>query len=374
MKTYRLFIFIALFLVGGTSLAQEIIHLGRSPYALLRGDAFTATADDAYTLFYNPAGLARNGMGVQASLLNPGVGVTNALKEIDRFEDFPDSDPVLITERLLGFPVYIQAGIFPALKMGPFGFSLYQSTKTSMVIRNAINPVMDIDYRSDKGFVFGFGHSFSFSGKRDKVGQGLSLGASIKLIKREGIKGKFDLFGTKLLSIINAGVEDISSLRDGLGFSEGKGWGVDLGAQYIIRSKFSELSFGFSVLDVGGTDFKRTAGTGEVQEQEMYINSGIAWKQDFGHVDYTLAVDLHPLNIDMDFGRKFHLGLELGMPFVKLITGWSEGYISYGAEVDLQLVKITLGFYGVELGAKFKQEQGKRAVLFLSLFDFSFDG
>lgn len=45
----------------------------------------------------------------------------------------------------------------------------------------------------------------------------------------------------------------------------------------------------------------------------MNIASGVAFKQDFKIIDYTLSADLHPLNYDMDFTQKLHLGAELGL-------------------------------------------------------------
>ena len=82
--------------------AKEIVWLGRSAKALLMGDAWTALAnDDEMTLFYNPASLGANS-SVGFNLINPKLGATNALDELDRFEDFPSGDAGAISERLLG--------------------------------------------------------------------------------------------------------------------------------------------------------------------------------------------------------------------------------------------------------------------------------
>ena len=40
--------------------AREVYYTLRSPKALLMGDAYTTLAEDDYTLFYNPAILARH--------------------------------------------------------------------------------------------------------------------------------------------------------------------------------------------------------------------------------------------------------------------------------------------------------------------------
>jgi hypothetical protein len=61
------------------------------------------------------------------------------------------------------------------------------------------------------------------------------------------------------------------------------------------------------------------------------------------------------------------------MPLVSAFGGWSEGYFSYGASIKLWPIKLTTGFYGVETGTKYRQQQAKRFILYLSLFDFSID-
>ncbi|PIK16583.1 hypothetical protein [Halobacteriovorax sp. JY17] len=362
-----LFIFLSSLPIFG----QEVIHLGRSSKALLLGDAYTARADDEFTLFYNPAALGRN-TGVEISPLNPQIGVTNALDEVDRFKDFPKSDAAAIADRLLGFPVYIQAGAFPGLKMATFGFNLFAQTRTSLLLQNAIHPLLDIDYRVDRGFVAGFAFNFG-KGKKAKTGMRSSIGISLKHTQREGLSGVYDLFGTELLSKIESNVESVDDIRNALGWSKGKAWGVDIGFEQVWKSSFSELSWGASILDVGGTKFRKVSGDVDIPEQEMFVNTGVNWKQNFGIVAYSLSADLHPLNVYMPFARKLHLGLELDLPFVSLLGGYSEGYVSYGLEVRLWPFKLIAGFYSNELGVEYKESEGKRAVFQLNLFDIDID-
>lgn len=363
---------IVLFFILFTSIpifGQEVIHLGRSSKALLLGDAYTARADDEFTLFYNPAALARNS-GLEVSPLNPQLGVTNALDELDRFEDFPSSDASAIADRLIGFPVYIQLGAFPGLKMASFGFNLFAQTRTSLLMQNSIHPQIDIDYRVDRGFVAGF--AFNLGGS-SKSGMRSSLGISLKHSQREGVSGTFDLFGTELLNKIQDGVESVDDIRNALGWSEGKAWGVDIGFEQAWKSTFSELTWGASILDVGGTRFRRTSGTADIPIQEMFVNAGVNFKQNFGIVAYSLSADIHPINSYLPFSRKLHLGLELDLPFVSLLGGISEGYVSYGLEVRFWPIKLIAGFYSSELGVNFKESEGKRAVFQINFFDIDID-
>jgi hypothetical protein len=365
----RIFLFITLFLSIEVS-AKEIIHIGRSTKALLLGDAYTARADDEFTLFYNPAALGRNS-GVEISPLNPQLGVTNALDEVDRFKDFPSNDPVAISDRLLGFPVYLQAGVFPGLKMATFGFNLFAQSRTSFLLQNQTHPFLDLDYRVDRGFVAGF--AFNFGNTSKGSGRRTSFGISLKHSQREGVKGLFDLFGTDLLTKIANNSTGIDEIRNSIGWSKGKAWGVDLGFEQAFKTSHSEFTWAASVLDVGGTNYRRVSGTADIPEQDMFINVGTNWKQNMGPFAYSLSMDLAPLNIYMPFMRRLHAGLEIEVPFVSFLGGYSEGFVSYGAEIRLWPIKILAGFYSAEAGVELKEFESKRAVIQINLFDVDID-
>ena len=379
MKKSLIFLFIA---ASFGLEAQEVGYIGRSPRAQLMGDAFTAIADDDYTLFYNPAALGRN-KGVSFTPINISVGGTNVLDDPDKFKDFPKKDPSAIADRILNYPVSVQASAFPGLKMANFGFNLFASSKTNMVLRNAIHPALDIDYRYDRGFIAGYAYNLGSGAYSSRIkksaktkitsGRRISFGLAVKHINREGMNDQYDLFGTTLLNKINSGSTDINELKKALGYSEGKAWGVDLGTEIAYSSGRNLFTAGLSVLDIGDTQFTKTEGTGAVPKQEMSINTGVAFKQDYGLFDYTLAADIRPINSSIDFARKFHLGTEISFPVITFNAGWSEGYVSYGGSIKFWPVKLTAGFYGVEVGSKFKEQEAKRFIVYLSLFDFSFD-
>lgn len=371
-----------LVLSTAAAISQEIAYIGRSPRAQLMGDAYTAVADDEYTLFYNPATLGRN-KGVTLTPLNPSIGGTNVLSDTDRFKNFPKKDPAGIANKILNYPVSLQASAFPGFKMSSFGMSLFATSKTNMVLRNAIHPILDVDYRYDRGFIAGFAHNIgsgAFASKIKKsskqkitTGQRVSFGIAVKHISREGMSDQYDLFGTTLLNKINSGSTSMSDLKEALGYSKGKAWGVDLGTEYAYSRGRGLFTAGFSILDIGDTRFTKTEGTGDVPKQDMTVNAGVAYKEDFGLFDYTLSADLRPLNSTEAFARKFHFGSEFSFPLITLNAGWSEGYVSYGGSIKLWPVKLTAGFYGVEVGSKFKEQEAKRFIVYISLFDFSFD-
>ena len=361
----------------------EFSYLNRSQQALLMGDAFTAVADDENTLFYNPAALGRHS-GVSLSLFKPNFEFPDIVqKDIgfdgfnlglsDRFEDWPN-EPAAITDRILGFPLYLQVGATPTIKVGSFGLSLFAVSKTNMVLENAIHPILDLSYRLDRGFIMGY--AFGLGKKpKGKKGNGhfSSLGISLKSVNRQGLEGDFDLFGTELLEIISNS-DSYKEIRRNLGYSKGSGFGLDLGWESNYYAGNTRMGFGVSLLDVGGTKFKKSEGISEVPDQEMSLNTGLAFEQKFGFFDYTLSADYH--NVIDPYTpaiSKLKLGARLDFPIVDLFMGWNGGYMSYGLGVEAFFFKIMLGFYGIEIGQKFRQREGERVVLSISLLEFHFD-
>jgi hypothetical protein len=338
------------------------------------GDAFTSLASDDYTLFYNPAALART-TGIGFKFFNFDLGFSDYYHDQEKFKNIP-STAAGISNRFLGYPIYVHLGTTPTIKMMGFGFSLLANNTTTLVLRNAITPLFDIDYRYDRGFVLGYAYTLgTFSkGKKDANGSGTSIGMSVKHINREGLKGTYHLFGTNLISKINsADSGNMSGILESLGYSKGTGWGVDTGVLQTYKNGFSETALGLSILDVADTRFRKTSGTELIPRQDMSVNFGASFKQDYKVFDYTFALDVHPLNDPMDFQRKLHLGFQFGLPLVRAFAGLNAGYVSYGLQLRFWPISILAGFYSAEIGAEFKQEEAKRAILYLSLFDFSFD-
>lgn len=141
------------------------------------------------------------------------------------------------------------------------------------------------------------------------------------------------------------------------------------------RSGNSQFVIGLSALDITGTKFKEEKTTDNLQVSDIrdQINLGMAAGQNFGLFHYILSADVRALNDEMDFARRLRLGLQAGIPGLKILAGLNSGYYSYGASVDLAFMRLTAGFYDMEIGSSYKQVKSRRFIVYLSLFDFSFD-
>ncbi len=379
MKLIFIFVFFLFHINLSKLFAKEVRHLVRSPRALLMGDAYTSLVEDEYILFYNPAAIGKT-FGVYLTPLNVDLGVTNFYDDQAKFKNLPKTAPG-IASRFMGYPIYLHAGYNPGFRFGPFAFNYYLSNTSSMVMHNIVHPFIDIDYRYDRGFTFGFAYTIGKSAKKNyktkkkttPTGRRTSFGFSTKFISRESIAENISLYSTTLLNQIATSGGDTAALKRALGFSKGDGWGGDLGIEHAITHGSTELTAAFSILDVANTRINRHEGTRKIPVQEMSVNSGISFKQDFTILDYSFSLDLHPLNQNIDFMRKLHMGFQLGLPLVRAYAGLSEGYVSYGLGLRLWPIEILAGVYSVELGTKYKDQQGKRALIYINLLDFSFD-
>lgn len=156
---------------------------------------------------------------------------------------------------------------------------------------------------------------------------------------------------------------------------KGQGWGFDAGFEHVLKSANSQFVLGLSALDITGTEFKVAKNPDNLKVANIrdQVNLGMAFGQDYKIFHYILSTDIRALNEEMDFGKRVRVGAEVGLAGLSLMAGVNSGYYSYGATLDLFIMKLTAGFYDVEIGSKYKQVQSKRLILFLSLFDFSFD-
>lgn len=361
----RVLLFFILFF--SKAYASEVIHLVRSSKALLMGDAFTSLANDDFTLFYNVAALAEN-EGIHIYPINPYAASTNLLKseDRDRLQNIDRNDINDIVDNLLNFPVFVQGGINPGLKMGSIGFNIIYNGSGRVNVRNATHPKAEIISRYDRGFVFGGAIDFN-SG----IGT-TSVGISLKYIWRDGQQGFYDLYEANTFEDISDPDCGKDCIKETLGYAKGSGFGFDAGFLHIKQiDENSQFRVGLSFLDIGDTTFS-SDGPNPVPTQEMFINFGMAYVFRNGSFNWTLSADLHPINGLVSIGRQVHVGGEIGFDIFQLIAGFNGGYFSVGAELDLKIVKAIAGIYDIEIGGGYRNELAKRMLLYIGLLEVKF--
>lgn len=370
MKKFLLFFFLTVPFAH----AFDYPYTMRSAQGLLMGDAFTAVNDDDFTLFYNPASLARHKRDFTFYPINPQFNGTNILKDMDRFQNVGDT-PESMADALMGYPAHASAGIAPGFKLFNVGVSFLASESYDVLLRNRAHPMLDLDMRSDKGLLIGVGIPVGTSriNRKSQSGQQTSIGFTGKYIERTGIRDTLALTGPVVLESL--GRDELNKLLNSLGRVKGVGYGFDAGIEHVVRNGSTQFVFGLSALDITGTDFTeaKTVDNLQVADIRDQVNFGMAAGQDFGLFHFIISADVRSLNDEMEMGRRLRFGAQLGIPGLKLLAGVNSGYYSYGAQVNLAFMKLTAGFYDMEIGPRYKQIKSNRFIISLSLFDFSFD-
>lgn len=348
-------------LLAGNQLGSYYIK--RSPKGLLLGDAYVARPEDDHVLFYNPASLARND-SMSVSLINMSFDSNDILHDKDRFNNFADT-PQEIVGQYLNYPLHANAGTVPGIRLFNFAFSLIYNVEANAVVSNKINPVIDLNYRYDNGFIMGAGFPIAKSG----CGK-FSIGTSAKYLKRSGIDDRFAVVGTRILDAIKDGNEARDVLHD-LGMATDKAWGFDFATEYSCKKSMSEFAMSVSFLDIY-TKFD-VADDKTIPQQPMTTNVGMSYKLDLGLLSAQFSADVAPINMGLPVSQMMHAGIELGTPVISLLAGYGSGGFSYGAELDLVFVKLIGGFYNSTMGPIKEPLSQRRAIIYLSLLDFSLD-
>lgn len=366
--------FLLLILLSLPAFGFDNPYILRSPRGLLMGDAFTAVNDDSFTLFYNPATLARHKNDFTMYPLNGTFTGTNILADMNRFKDFPD-EPVGVSDRLMNFPVHAGANTAPGFKMFNFGLTAIVADNYDILMRNKANPTMDVDIRKDRGFAAGFAIPIGSSriSKKSTVGQQTSIGVGAKYLERSGVYDQIGLMSPTTLNCLDQ--KDVDKIAACLGSVKGKAWGFDAGVEHVIKVANSQLVLGLAALDITGTEFSVPKNPNKLTVANIrdQVNFGAAFGQDFSLFHYIVSADVRALNEQMDLTKRLRMGAEIGVPGLSVMAGMNSGYYSYGATLDFGFLKTTAGFYGVELGSKSRQTKSSQFVISVTLFDFSFD-
>jgi hypothetical protein len=367
----RSFLILFILIVSTKSFGLNDRYFARSPKALLMGDAFTSIADDEYTLYYNPAILARH-KGLSFWAINPQITVTNVLTADNIFDNTGNSTADFV-DNFMGTPIHIGLNASPGFKLGRFGFTAVVNNQTNMNVVNRYTPMLDIDHHYDRGFIAGYG--FPLNGD-------LAFGMSVKYIQRESIFGTYNLLSSTTIDLIDqisnaqSASEYSDILASAFGKAEGSAWGVDFGLDYVKRKGDNLFTMGFSLLDAY-TKFNTTSSPNQssVQAQPLKANFGASYlikKSGFGML---FSGDLRNLeDFELDFTKRLRLGTEfMFTPVLSVLAGLNSGEYSYGIKLDLGALQTYVGVYGVDIGERADQQSSQRAVIYISLFDFNFD-
>lgn len=345
-----------------SAFAAEFFEVHSNARAMGMGGAYAALVEDDESLWYNPAGLAKNG-GIFWKIADPKIGLSDLTSAMEAFSDL--SDPLLFESTLnslYGEPIAANASAKTSFIMPLFAAAYFYDIDASIVVDNPVNPTMTTNYIKDTGVAIGSGWT---------MGGILQMGFAAKYIQRTGAR---NTYGTQTIGDIIAGNTTPDVIFDNLEGDTGTGFAFDMGLNLLIPTMV-QPTLSFVWKNVGNTSFR--AGVGEVAPptapSDMTVGASMLIDLPLVHV--APVIEFRHLEDGSQIGKKMHMGVELGLPLLDLRAGLYQGYVAYGFGLGLGLLQIDAAMWKTELGSYPGQYPSQRYMIQLTLdigFDFGF--
>ncbi len=356
MSIKPVFIFLVLFNVS-ISYADELFDTYRSVRAMGMGGAYTGIVSGIDSLFYNPASLV-DVKGLNINLLNVNVAGTEFDDQIlESLDGLTNSSTIgQSLNDLYGKPLSASAGARAGLTLPGFGLAGFGHANMSLTVNNPVIPDLEVNSILDTGVVIGFAK---------RVNRIMNFGLAIKQVSRYGDRATFTASSVSSL--------DPQVITDALD-KKGTGYGVDAAIEFIYRGDSFIPKISAVAKNIGGIKFtndNNQFGPPPELEQEVVLAASMIY--DTSVASLLMGADYrYALNEDITDGRKLHLGMELSLPLIDLRGGLNQGYLSYGAGINLGIFRLDAASYGVEIGERTGQLEDRRNSVLIS-FDFGFE-
>ena len=319
----------------------------------------TGASRPSYTLslFYNPAGLAKNNTGsYEAIYLSPffegnpeTLSVYEKTKGSNGFSETFD-----YLESRYGKPLHLGLSNMTGVAFGSWAIASVQSVSVdALIFRDPERFAMrtfKFDLYKNVAFIIGYGN---------KINENISFGISFYYLQRQVIHAK--------ASTVEVGYIQKFKIKNHE--SSGEAIGSNIGMLYEFGNRL-DSAIGLQVKHLGNSTFKvKTQKTSIMKPLPQEITLGYShrhkpaeWVSIIPHID---LVDLLGDRFASDL-YKLHLGLDARMwDLWGLMTGINEGYFSFSSYLDFKNFRLDLGYYSVEQGEYLGHRQDSR--LFLSL-------
>lgn len=359
----RIVLLIATLLIPNLAFAQGSLynypHLYRGMRSLGMGGAYTAVGGDAEAVFYNPATL--NDMGFKLNLINPLVEADKNAMDISKdAQDAMNKDTetartnalIDVISKNMGKPLHVRAALFPSVAVKNFAIGVLGQGTADARLHNPLSSsgAVEVQGGYEYGPVAGFSVGLPVTGLR--------LGLGAKYISRTSVNETFTVnqlaakdFEMKKYEFTNSDFSLDAGLLYDLPFLTG------------IKPKV-----GVSVLNISDLDFKQGGKIPQTVNVGASINAKVPIL-----TELLIAADYEDVGKayeqDKSNWKRIHLGAEAA--FLKrhllLRGGLNQGYPTYGAELDLWILKAGYTFYSEEMGAYAGQDKDDRHLVQVSL-------
>ena len=339
--------------------ASEPAFVRESLRARGMGNAFTAVANDEMLFFYNPAGLRSVNYNIYEI-----VGFNYTTNENTINLGNTSSSNATLGE-IAGRKIYVEAnyGLLSHVN-SRFGWSLFQNALLDIQVRNPVFPYLETRSFVQAGLAGGMAWSF--------FDYQLDLGLGAKLVRRQGIDTKFQVFDEAMIEFI----EQNKYTKLAKKFENKAAIAPDAGAIYHFDGVHNlHPKVAISLQNIGGLDF------GNAGKVPMTMNMGISTESELGGFDIILAADYHDLTNAQKLvskgnpitERNIKFGTEIGWNklfnghhLFSVRAGRNGPYNSSGWSMNLFGFKIDVAKYSQEIGGYSGELMDKRTSLQVS--------
>jgi len=366
------------FLISSPAFAvKEFYSLTRSVRSLGMGGATYAVADDAYSLFSNPAGLGLKRRTTQIMLSTQthlSTGAIGAVYDLSDTLNSSNSFQNQVTSLLeyQGRPFHANAGFLIHYLQGHFGVGILMAdTKLNLAfLGRELDTNLDFTAISDSGVVVGYGDEF--------LDRNLLVGLNFKGIYRAGGRVSYSV-----LDFVQTSRRIRSDLSE-LG-GAGLGYDFDLGLMYRLpnsmnRPQIVETRLGLSLNNILGSDFVNHRQGGAPPRLARTFSLGARMSLEGWSVidNFHLAFDFAELGLggeaDGDLGaRKESAWKHINFGVEAPIRGWliprmgfHQGLLTLGLGMNFKYTMIDFAWYGEELGYGVGRLSSRRLALRLA--------
>lgn len=341
-----------------SAFAVEDLAPTMSARALGMGNAYVGVVDNIDSLFYNPASLAKvRGIQVRIASLD---GAAEGLSEYSNVQKIESSSNLASTlPSLYGQNYYAGAQAMTGVAVPMFGAAIYDAVNTQFSIHSPPMTDINVNALNDFGYAMGVGVP---------IGPFVQVGIEGRYIKRSGTVN--DYYGADLASL------NTSQIKSDL-TNWGRGYEFDMGANFLVPTPIFMLDLSVVWQNVGMTTYTQGPGN-NIPADPANLTAGMAAEIRLPLMTIRPAIDYrHALEEDFQMWRRWNLGVEVSLPLISLRGGFSEGYYTYGAGVNLGPIRVDAASYGVELGDYPGQIEDRRYIaqltIELDIFSFGVD-
>lgn len=343
--------------------ADELFEVHTNARALGMGGAFSSVVDNEESLWYNPAGIAKNG-GFFWTIADPKIGLSNPTTALESFSNLGDSSTFASAlDGLYGEPIWIGASGKTALIMPFFAAAYFYDVDASIIVDNPVSPTLTTNYITDTGFALGSGWS---------IAGVLQMGFAVKYISRSGVRKDW---GSQTIADIVSGTGSPDTIFDSFTTVKGTGYALDYGMNLTIPT-IVQPTLSFVWKNMGNTNFRVPAGEEAPPTEPQDMQLGASLLVDLPLIHVVPALEIRHLNdSEVQLAKKLHMGVEVGLPLLDLRAGLYQGYYTFGAGLDLGFLQLDAATWGTELGGYPGQFEGRRYMVQATLrigFDFGF--